>query len=173
MTYSIYLSPSTQQRNVGIGNYGTEEKRMNQVADVVKKVLHKYGQKVYRNDPEWDLLKVVKDSNLKKPDLHCAMHSNAGGGSGCEIYAYSASSKSEKAAKGVYAELEGIAPVEGRGIKYSTELYELRKITAPAVLVEIGFHDNATDAFWIVDNIEKIGTAIATGILKYLGIKLE
>jgi len=36
MAVSVYLSPSVQQWNVGWGNYGTEEYRMNLVADVVE-----------------------------------------------------------------------------------------------------------------------------------------
>ena len=33
----VYISPSSQHDNVGVGNYGTEEMRMNQVADRVEK----------------------------------------------------------------------------------------------------------------------------------------
>ncbi len=39
----VYLSPSTQENNIGIGGYGTEEKRMNQVADVVERLLKSSG----------------------------------------------------------------------------------------------------------------------------------
>lgn len=79
MMKSIYLSPSTQENNVGAGSYGTEEQRMNQVADVIQKVLERHGVRVYRNKPEWPLSQVVVDSNAKKPDVHFAVHSNAGG----------------------------------------------------------------------------------------------
>jgi N-acetylmuramoyl-L-alanine amidase len=170
MEYSVYLSPSTQERNVGVSGYGTEEKRMNEIADIIKKVLQKHRLKVYRNNPRWDLRRVVEDSNLKKPDLHLAIHSNAGGGSGCEIFVYSAGSKGEKVAKVIYQEIEQITPTKDRGIKYNPALYELKKTNAPAVLVEIGFHDNERDAVWIIDNIEKIGTTIASGIIKYFEI---
>ena len=36
MNTSVYLSPSVQENNIGIGNYGTEEKRMNEIADIVE-----------------------------------------------------------------------------------------------------------------------------------------
>ncbi|MEG0221374.1 MAG: peptidoglycan DD-metalloendopeptidase family protein, partial [Clostridia bacterium] len=36
---TIFLSPSTQRTNEGVGSYGTEEKRCNQVADVVQREL--------------------------------------------------------------------------------------------------------------------------------------
>ena len=59
MSKSVYLSPSMQENNVGVLNYGTEETRMNQIADVVQKVLQDYGVDVYRNRPEWSLGQAV------------------------------------------------------------------------------------------------------------------
>ena len=31
----VFLSPSTQEFNVGYGNFGTEEYRMNRIGDIV------------------------------------------------------------------------------------------------------------------------------------------
>ncbi|HEY9059235.1 MAG TPA: N-acetylmuramoyl-L-alanine amidase [Pseudobacteroides sp.] len=171
MGKSVYLSPSMQEHNEGVAGYGTEEVRMNQVADVVERVLTRHGINVYRNKPDWTLQKVAQDSNNKKPNLHFAIHSNAGGGCGGEIYAYAPGGEGEKAARAIYSELEPITPTADRGVKFWPELYELRKTTAPAVLVEIAFHDNEDDAKWIIANIEKIGTALAKGVLKYFGIE--
>ncbi|MGB4658023.1 MAG: N-acetylmuramoyl-L-alanine amidase [Mobilitalea sp.] len=171
MIKSVYISPSTQENNVGVCGYGTEEIRMNQVADVVEKVLKRHGVTVYRNKPEWTLQKVVQDSNSKRSSLHFAIHSNAGGGRGGEIFAYSPGGEGEKAARAIYSELEPITPTADRGVRFGSELYELRKTDAPAVLVEIAFHDNVGDAKWIIENKEKIGTALAKGVLKYFGIE--
>lgn len=170
MSKVIYLSPSTQENNVGVENYGTEEKRMNQVADVVEKVLLNHGLVVYRNKPEWTLQKVVQDSNSKKPDLHFAIHSNAGGGRGGEVFAYASGGEGEKAARAIYSELEPLTPTSDRGVKYNPKLYELNSTNAPAALVEIAFHDSSEDTKWIIDNIEGIGIVLAKGVLKYLGI---
>ena len=76
MAKIVYLSPSTQENNKGVGSYGTEEKRMNEISDVVEKVLKAHGIKVYRNKPSMSLSQVVMDSNSKKPDIHFAIHSN-------------------------------------------------------------------------------------------------
>ena len=170
MIKSIYLSPSTQDKNIGVGNYGSEEKRMNQVADVVEKVLIEHGIKVYRNRPDWDLKEVVKDSNLRKPSLHFAIHSNAGGGRGAEIFAYSSQSEGAKAAKIIYDEFEKITNIKGRGIKFNSKFYELNSTNAPAILIEVAFHDNLEDANWIINNIEKIGLSLAKGVLKYFDV---
>jgi len=173
MSKSVYLSPSMQENNVGALNYGTEETRMNQITDVVQKVLQDYGVDVYRNRPDWSLGQAVNDSNRVKPNLHFAIHSNAGGGRGAEIYAYAPGGEGEKAAKLIYAEISAITPTADRGVQFNPSLYELRNTNAPAVLVEVAFHDNAEDAVWIINNIEYIGIALAKGVLKYLGITYE
>lgn len=163
----VYLSPSLQEHNVGAGDYGTEEKRMNEIADVVQHVLNGHGVITYRNRPEWNLYKTVRDSNMKNPHLHFAIHSNAGGGRGCEVFAYKKGDEGEKAARAVYEEIEPMTPSKDRGVKFNPHLYELKGTKAPAVLIEIAFHDNPQDADWIINNIEPIGRAIAGGILKY------
>lgn len=173
MNKTVYLSPSTQERNIGCGNYDTEEKRMNEVADVVQRILIDHGITVYRNKSDWSLWQVVKDSNSKKLDLHFAIHSNAGGGRGVEIYAYSPGGKEEKAARLIYKEIEAITQTADRGVKFNTKLYELNSTYAPAVLVEVAFHDNKEDAKWIMNNIEAIGTALAKGVLKYFDIEYK
>ena len=45
-----------------------------------------------------------------------------------------------------------------------------RRTRAPAVLIEVAFHDNPQDAQFIMDHIYEIGVAIAKGILEYFGI---
>jgi N-acetylmuramoyl-L-alanine amidase len=170
MAKTVYLSPSTQEKNKGYGKYGTEEQRMNEIGDVVQEILKGHGITVFRNKPEWILEQVVSDSNNRKPDIHFAIHSNAGGGRGCEVFAYAPGGEGEKVARNVYAEMEPLTPSTDRGVKFNSAFYELRKTKAPAALVEVAFHDNKEDAEWIVANTNQIGQAIARGILKYFGI---
>lgn len=179
---TVYLSPSTQEKNVGVNNYGTEEIRMNQIADVVQKVLKGHGVIVYRNKPEMALKEVVKDSNSKKPNIHFAIHSNACNGisRGCEIFCHKFGGNGEKLAKAVYSELEPLTPTKDRGVKEGANrfgkdkpLYETAYTFAPAALVEVAFHDNPEDTEWIVDNITAIGSAIAKGILNYFDIPFQ
>ena len=65
MIKSVYLSPSTQENNIGYGDYGTEEERMQQVCDVVQEELLRHGITVFRNTPDMTLNQVVADSNQK------------------------------------------------------------------------------------------------------------
>ncbi|MGE5390916.1 MAG: N-acetylmuramoyl-L-alanine amidase family protein [Deltaproteobacteria bacterium] len=173
MKKSIYLSPSTQEHNIGAGKYGSEEAVMNRIADVVENELIKNDFVVYRNKPEWDLKQVVADSNAKKPDIHLAIHSNAGGGRGCEVFAIAPGGQGEKLARAVFDEIDALTPAVDRGIKFSSNLYELTKTKAPAALIEVAFHDNPADAEWILQSIQPIGQAISNGILNYFGVVLQ
>lgn len=178
MSKSVYLSPSTQESNMGTGDYGTEEGRMNQVADVTERVLKEHGITVYRNKPEMTLSQVVADSNSRKPDIHFAIHSNAGGGRGCEVYCHKFGGNGEKLAKAVYSELSPLTPTGDRGVHEGynfygpgKHMYELAYTNSPAALVETAFHDNQSDAQWIINNLEDIGIALAKGVLDYFGIQ--
>lgn len=169
----VYLSPSLQEWNKGIGDYGTEEERMNQVTDVVERVLKSKGYDVRRNNPENTLAQTVAESNRIGPAIHVAIHSNASGpsgkGKGPEIYANRPDTSGDRLARAIYSEIEKIypKPEDGRGVLYTKNLYEVIRTLAPAVLLEVAFHDNEQDAKWIMDNIESIGQAIATGIDNY------
>ena len=171
MSKSIYLSPSMQEKNLGAGVYGTEEYRMNRLADVVEPLLKAAGLIVYRNRPEMMLKQMVDDSNSNNPSIHFALHTNAGGARGCEVYAYSPGGEGEKLARAVYKRIEALTPVADRGVKFSQSFYELKNTKAPAALIEVDFHDDPVGAAWIIENMILIGQEIAVGILEYFGIK--
>ena len=175
----VYLSPSLHEWNVGYGNYGTEEERMNQIADVVDYELKRFGLNVVRNSPSQSLQEVVAESNAVNPKVHVAIHSNAsanGTARGPEVYTHRFGGDGERLARDIYTNLEEISPVDGFGVKEGYTAfngkgyYELRRTRAPAVLIEVAFHDNPQDAQFIMDNIYEIGVAIAKGILEYFGI---
>jgi len=167
----IYLSPSLQEKNIGVEGYGTEEKRMNELADYVQQFLVNYGYEIFRNIPSMTLEEVVAESNRVKPNLHLALHSNAFNGKarGCEIFCYSKESKGYKIAQEVYKYLEPLTPTADRGIKTNT-LYETYTTTAPAILIEIAFHDNKDDALFIMNNMKAIALSIVNGINDYFGV---
>ena len=180
MNKSIYLSPSTQENNIGVGAFGNEEQRMNEVCDVLQKQLLRHGITVFRNKPEMTLNQVVTDSNRKNPGIHLAVHSNAhqGKSRGCEVYCHRFDSEGEHLARLMYERLEPLTPSLDRGVKEAHShfgvgrpLYELAYTRAPAALVEIAFHDNPDDAAWILANIESIGIALTKGVIEYFGVQ--
>ncbi len=176
----VYLSPSVQDFNFGYGTYGTEEYRMNLIADVVQYDLERHGLTVMRNSPTQTLTQVVNESNAYSPAVHVAIHSNASDdhtARGPAVYVHRFGlQNSVRLANDIYERLLAIAPTDGLGVMEGKDAfggkgyYELRRTNAPAVLIEVAFHDQPADAQYIIDNIVEIGTAIAQGILAYFGI---
>ncbi|NMB44729.1 MAG: SH3 domain-containing protein [Clostridiales bacterium] len=167
---TIYLSPSKQENNIGYGDYGSEEMRMNQITDVICNYLDKTEIVYYRNNPNMTLREIINDSNSKNPDIHFSIHSNAGGGSGAECFIYDWGGERERFARIVYERIANITPMEDRGIKVRPNLAELNGTTAPSCLLEIAFHDRQEDAVWIMNNIELIGIELARGICEYFAV---
>lgn len=169
----IYLSPSFQHQNVGVGEYGTEERRCNEIADVVERELNKNSQFiVIRNNPNMNLSQVIEDSNKSNADIHFSIHTNAGPSTarGGEVFAYAKNTEGDKLAQIIYRRLSAITPSEDRGVKY-TSLAETRQTKAIAVLTEVAFHSNIEDANWIINNIETIGKELAKSLYEYYGIE--
>lgn len=167
---SVFLAPSFQEKNIGVGNYGTEEFRTNQIADVAQEILKFNSIKVVRNDPAKDLNGNIALSNASKCDIHLAIHSNAGGAKGTEVFCWPGGTASEKLAKCVYARLEKLTPWNDRGVKDGRKLAEIRDTKSTSTLIEVDFHDNPESALWIINNIKEIGIAIALGACEYFGI---
>ncbi len=173
----VYLSPSSQHFNVGYGNFGIEERRMNLIADVVQYELTRNGVTVDRNNPEASLTEIVADANAKNPRIYVAIQSQSSDATlrGAQIYYYKPGGNGERLASDIFDRLAPITPTEDIGLSDGSLVYgglgfyELRKTRAPAVIVAIGFHDNPLDADFIIDNTYEIGVAITQGILDYLG----
>lgn len=173
MGNTIYLSPSAQENNVGVGDFGTEEYRMNRITDILEAILINEGYIVYRNNPEDSLTQIVEESNEIGPDIHVAIHSNAANGlaRGPEIYTNMMGTPGDRLAHYIYNQILEIYPNPelGRGVKYTDSLYEIVQTNAPAVLLEIAFHDNIEDAEFIMQNETQIAEAIARGINQFFG----
>jgi N-acetylmuramoyl-L-alanine amidase len=177
MSKKVYLSGSTQTTNVGVAGYGTEAQRMQELADRVKFWL---GQGkgdiiVYRNNTSMGLAGSVNDSNSKNPDIHVALHTNAGGGRGTEDYYYNDSNEGKRLATLLYNNVAPITAATDRGIMsdrvlYSNGLYELRETTAVAALIEIVFHDNVQDVQDYLSKVEQIAKALAKAIYSYFNL---
>lgn len=170
----IYLSPSAQQFNEYV-NGGNEEYYMNLIADRMEAYLKEAGICFYRNSPLMDVNEIVIDSNLKSPVLHFAIHSNAGPESlsgrlmGTDVYYYPTSVNGKLLAEIVADNFKSIYPYPDKvKTRTSTSFAELKRTTAPAVLVEVAYHDNVEDAEWIKNNIDAIAKNFTDSIIEYL-----
>jgi N-acetylmuramoyl-L-alanine amidase len=166
-----YISPSTQEHNkTALGN--TEENIMHKVADELVPLLKSAGLEILRGEKTDTLTQMVRQSNLFNADFHVAIHSNAydGKSRGCEIFHFPNSAKGKKLAESIYKYIEPLTPTADRKVKEHAGYYELKETNAPAVIVEVDFHDNYEGAKWIDENIFPIAEAIAKGICDYCGI---
>lgn len=173
---SVFLSPSTQEWNPYI-NGGNEEQYMNLIADAMEPYLRSSGIEYTRNDPARDVRGAISDSNLRRYDVHLALHSNAGGGQfagklrGIDLY-YSPYSELSRTLASILANnLQYIYPDPAKvNILPTTSLGEVTRTKAVAVLAELGYHDNAEDAAWIKANITPIARSLVQGLCDYFGI---
>lgn len=172
----VYLSPSTQEFNNFI-NYGTEEEWMNAIADVVEGYLIEGGIPFVRNTPEMTARSSIEQSNAVGADLHVAIHSNAAPESlqgtlqGTDIYYAPNSTNGLRMARLVEENFNEIYPDPSKvDIRTTDYLGEVLRTRAPAVLIEVAYHDNLEDALWIQNNVNEIGRAIAKSIFEYYDI---
>ena len=107
-----------------------------------------------------NLANIVAKCNAHQVDLNISNHLNAGGGTRVEVWCYNEKTKDIAAA--ICASVSTALGIPNRGVKYSKNLYVLRKTAGSAILVECCFVDNQNDAsHW---NADKCGDAIASAI---------
>lgn len=172
----VYLSPSLQEYNLYV-NGGTEEEITNLIADAMEPYLLASGIEFTRNRPEMSLGEAIAASNAGNYDLHFAIHSNAAPESlagklqGVDAYYFYNSPYGREMADIVTENMKQVYP-DGEKVQSvaTATLRELRRTNAPAVLVEVGYHDNVEDAQWIKENIDQIAKALAKSIADYFGV---
>lgn len=175
---SIYLSPSTQEYNPYITGSGSEEYWMNQIADAMEPYLRASGISYTRNSPDMTAVSSIRQGNANNPDFYLALHSNASGSGvdagttrGIIAFYYPGSANGQRGAELIAKELRQIYPLPDLVVTRSTTaLGEVRQPRMPAVLVEIGYHDNVADALWIESHVVPIARALVQALAQYFGI---
>lgn len=185
--HKIYLSASTQEHNVGAGDYGTEEDNMFILRDRIEYYIKSgsHGDLFIiekNNNKKSSLTDIVNESNKFKPDIHLSNHSNAGKSSvrGCEAY-YSHLNKNgegKKMATLWYKEISKVTPSSDRGvysdsILYKSGLYELTKTISTAVLMEHFYHTSLADIGFYQKNIDRFAIATAIAVYNYFNYKYK
>ena len=164
----VYINPSVQHANLYANGKGSEASNMLDVAKYLKKELDKIEfLEVLYNLDNLSLKNSVKESNEFDADIHLALHTNAGGGKGSEIYTVNSNSFS----KMVYDDFNSLGNFNKRGVKNGSHLYEVKNSKADHVaLMEFLFHDNVEEANWIVANKELIAKQLAKSIINFVSV---
>ena len=156
----IYLNPSVQTKNMYTGYKISESDTMNFVAKKAYDLLKKDNRFiVYINDSLKPLKESVNEINSLDIDYHLALHTNAGGGSGSEVYYYE--NTSSYLAKHSLDSFNKYHTFPTRGIKKNNNFYELKNSKAKnKALIEFLFHDKINEANFIVSNYDLLATSV-------------
>lgn len=181
MAKKVFISAGHGGSDSGAVGNGFKEKDLNlSIALACRDYLTANGVEVKMSrikDEDDCTNQEVAESNAFNPDVAVSIHNNAGGGDGAEVYSSVVGGVSKTLADNILAEVVKIGQ-NSRGVKQkkgnngSDYFGFIRMTKAPAVIVECAFVDNATDIQIIATEIKRkhMGTAIAKGILKTLGI---
>ena len=118
----VYLSPSQQESNIGVGAYGSESYRCQDIADRARRLLVGVGIDVKQTPRDWEplsgtewLAKVVAASNDWGADRHTCIHTNAASDKaihGTDAWHYPGSVKGKALTEAIYGR---VVEVSGKG----------------------------------------------------------
>ncbi len=175
---NIYLSPSTQEYNPYITGSGSEEYWMNRIADAMEPYLRANTIRFTRNTPEMTAASSIAQAARGSYDFYLALHSNASGDGSSEgrvrgiiAFYYPTSTNGRRAADIFVENLKEIYPLPALvTARATTALGEVRQPKMPAVLLEIGYHDNSADALWIQENVQNIAENLSRSMTEYFAL---
>lgn len=170
--YKVFISPSNQVANTYSGIDMNESENCRAIALLLSECLSTSGFSVLMPEPGESMSRVVSRSNEFKPDLHICIHTNAYNGLvfGTRLFTYSSTGVSFECAKVIFDGLSKLIPDGSNAMKVRSGLYELKNTVAPAVYVEVDFHDVPARAKWLVENRALIAHSIASSICEYFGV---
>lgn len=105
-------------------------------------------------------------------DLFLSIHTNAATNpqaNGSEAAVYRLGSAAAEIGEDILEEMTALTGLRNRGLIVRPGLYVLRRTSMPAVLVELGFITNASDAAAMRDNPELFARGIYRGLNEYYG----
>ena len=150
---------------------------MNLLADAMEPYLRASGIDFMRNDPSRNAAAAIRQSNEGDYDFHLALHSNAapagkeGTLRGIDVYYYPGSADSLRMAEIMVDNLKPIYPLPERVQALPTRnIGEVSRTSAPAVLLELGYHDNTEDALWVENNLQNIASTLVLALTEYFGV---
>lgn len=173
----IYLSPSTQEWNQYVTGSGSEEYNMNLLADAMVPYLLSNGIQYTRNRPDMTAASSIREANSGYYDFYLALHSNASGeghygeNRGIIAFYYPGSTEGKRAADIFVKNLKNIYPLPNQvRTQATTTLGEVRQPRFPAVLLEIGYHDNYADATWVETHMDEIAQNLVLSLTEFFGL---
>lgn len=176
----VMIDPGHGGKDPGAVGNGLQEKNVVlTISKLIRDILvSEYEGVAVKLTRETDVFHELQDrakmANDWGADYFLSVHINAAGGTGFESYIHQSQSAASAAAQAIiHAEImKQIAGVRDRGKKLAN--FAVLKLTKmPAILTEVLFIDNASDAAKLKDSafLEQVARGHAVGIAKALGLK--
>jgi N-acetylmuramoyl-L-alanine amidase len=186
MATKIYIDQGHNPQNPNAGAEGnglTEQTITYNVGQELATLLRQnpdFEVRLSRNDPNTvlgtsnstSLAARVNDANAWGADYFISIHTNASSNpdaSGTEAFAYSRPSRAFSLGEDIVEGVSAATGLRNRGMKTRPGLYVLRRTSMPAVLVELGFITNPSDAALMNSRPDLFARGIYNGIVRYLG----
>lgn len=118
------------------------------------------------------LAERVRMANEWPADYFISIHNNANVNpaiNGTEIYIYRYNTQAQWLAQHFMNAITSMVGTRNNGIRLNPSLYVLRRTNMPAILIELGYLTNASDAQKLRDQQRQFANAIYQGILRYFG----
>ena len=129
---------------------------------------------VLGNDNNSSVTERVRQANAWGADIFVSLHTNASvnpSANGAEMLIYSiGSTEAYRLGEDILENLTRTTGIRSRGIVERPGLYVLRRTRMPAVLVEMGFITNRSDAELMANSPELFARGVYLGILEYYGL---
>ena len=171
----IYINPGHSDQDPGAVGFETERRLNVAVARYMAEYLPADYVCETRMSPGTmlTLAEVCSDANSWGADLFLSLHTNASvnpaaNGSECLIYS-NAATVAREVSEDILEQMTLITGLRNRGIVERPGLYVLRRTAMPAVVVEMGFITNPSDADLMVNSPNLFALGIYRGVLKYYG----
>lgn len=156
-------------RGAGTGAVGIikEGEHTRLVGEEVRRLLKEMGNNVYNCTVDYastvneSLSLVVQQANREDLDWFIAIHFNAGGGKGVEVYTYEG--RQYKDAIDVCNNIAALG-FNNRGVKAGTGLYVIRKTIAKSMLIEVCFVDTEDANKYLQVGYKAIAKAIVDAL---------
>lgn len=99
--------------------------------------------------------------------IHCNSSTNPNA-TGSEIFVYRSRTAAYYMAQDILQEIADTLQLKNRGVKVDPDYYVLRKTTMPALLIELAFITNPSDAQKLENDQKLFAQAIYDGLVEYL-----
>lgn len=171
--------------NTGAEGYGLKEQDITyEVGVLLAELLRADGRfevMLSRNSPTeqlgtsnaTSLAARVRAANAWPADYFISIHANANENpdiNGTEVYVYRMYTQSYYLAQHILDAIVNIVGTKDNGVRVNSSLYVLRRTNMPAVLVELAYLTNETDAKKLETMQPEFARGIYEGLLSYFGL---